>query len=333
MKKIFYLVLILQIGFLSAQIDTKVLYQDWYAVKVEMKDGSKPFKKEKFVFKDYCISIDKNNYYLGKTNEILTKKANATVKYSLKGNKLMTSSQSSLIIDKLTNDSLILTQDIIGIDVKDLQRYFLVPLKQIVDKKREEQFGKDTLVANSFLFPEFKKRISNRLIRNISKANPFTKNPVQNYRFTGIILLDLKNKKVTANAYEYDEKFKTEVDKQLRYLDNSFNNWDISNLKQFKFIKIPFAFIHYYEKQPDLESSGDLYNFYSLDFADVFVTSEIGLSQLEESGKFFASAVSAYQMKNYVESIKLFQKAYQTNNTYLDAYYNYAEINFVLGSK
>ena len=46
MKKIFYLFLIVKIGFLSAQIDSKNLYQDWYAVKIEMKDGSKPFLKK-----------------------------------------------------------------------------------------------------------------------------------------------------------------------------------------------------------------------------------------------------------------------------------------------
>ncbi|MBF8456621.1 hypothetical protein IV494_05440 [Kaistella sp. G5-32] len=334
MKKIVYLFLILNVGFLSAQIDTKLLYQDWYAVKVEMKDGSRPFKKEKFVFKDYCISIDKNNYYLGKVDAILSHKSNPAIKYSLIGRKLLTSSESSLNIDKLTADSLILTQNISQTDPKDLERYVLIPLKKLVDDKIAEQKGKDTLVANSFLHPEFKNfKYTNRSIKTISKSNPYTKNPTLNFRFSGFVILDLENKKVTATANKYDEKFKKEVDEQLRLLDNSYKNWNLSKLNGYKYVKIPFAFIHYYEKKEDLESSGDLLNLYSLDFNDIFITAEISLAQLEESGKFFTSAVSAYQRKNYAESLKLFQKAFQTNNTYLDAYYNFAEINFAYGSK
>ena len=325
---------ILNVGFLSAQIDLKLLYNDWYAVKVEMKDGSKPFKKEKYFFKDYSISIDKNFYYLGKVDVIIAKKSNSTIKYSLVGNKLVTSSESSLNIDKLTSDSLILTQNIIKTDDKDLERYFLVPLRKLLDEKRLEQKGKDTLIANSFIHPEFKNfKTTNRSIRNISKANPFTKNPTLNFRFNGFILLDLKNKKVTAMVNEYDEKFKKEVDEQLRILDNSYKNWNVSTVKEYKFVKIPFAFIHYFEKKEDLESSGDLLNLYSLDYNEIFITAEVGLNQLEESGRFFTNAVSAYQKKNYSESITLFKKAFQTNKTYLDAYYNYAEINFTHGSK
>ena len=299
-----------------------------------MKDGSKPFKKEKYFFKDYCISVDKNNYYLGEISEILAKKSNTTIKYSLLENKLITSPQSSLNIDKLTADSLILTQNISQTDDKDLQRYFLVPLKKMVNEKRSEQIGKDTLLANSFILPEFKNSNKNhRTIRNISKTNPFTKNPILNFRFNGYILLDVKNKKVKAIANKYDEQFKKKVEEQLRLLDNSYKNWNVSGLQNFKFIKIPFAFIHYFEKKEDLESSGNLLNLYSSNYDDIFVTAEIGLSQLEESGIFFNSAVAAYQRKNYVQSISLFKKAYEINNGYLDAYYNYAEINFIHGSK
>lgn len=334
MKKILHLLLILNVGFLSAQINSKFLYKDWYAIKVEMKDGSKPFKKDKFVFKDHCISIDKNYYYIGKVDLILAKKANSTIKYTLVGNKLETSSESSLNIDKLTADSLILTQNIAQTDDKDLERYILIPLEKLVKEKLAEQKGKDTLIANSFLHPEFKNfRNTNRSIRNISKTNPFTKNPTVDFRFNGFVLLDLENKKVTATAKQYDEKFKKEVDEQLRLLDYSFKNWNVSNVKEFRFVKIPFAFIHYYKKEEDLESSGDLLNLYSLDYNEIFISAEVGLDQLEKSGKFFTSAVSAYQRKNYTESIKFFQKAYQTNKTYLDAYYNYAEINFAHGSK
>lgn len=334
MKKLFLLLVILNISLLSAQIDTQLLYQDWYAVKVEMKDGSKPFKKEKYVFKDYCISIDKKYYYLGKVDVILANKSNSAIRYSLVGKKLVTSSESSLNIDKLTADSLILSQNISQTDAKDLERYILIPLNKLVDNKLAEQRGKDTLVANSFLHPEFKNlKNANRSIRNISATNPYTKNPTLNFRFSGFVFLDLKNKKVEAVANKHDIKFKKEVDEQLRLLDNSFKNWNVSKVKEFRFVKIPFAFIHYYEKKEDLESSGDLLNLYSLDYNDIFISAEVGLNQLEESGKFFTIAVSAYQRKNYPESIKFFQKAYQINNTYLDAYYNYAEINFEHGSK
>jgi tetratricopeptide (TPR) repeat protein len=331
MKKIFYLFLIVKIGFLSAQIDSKNLYQDWYAVKIEMKDGSKPFLKKPTYLFNHAFRIEKKAYFLGEVRN-LGSNSRFAISYQLKNNELITSPGSSLLIEKLTADSLILSQKIENMEEMDLLKYHLIPFNKVLSDRAEIFKEKDTLIANPILGPSFRKNLSIRTIKNITSTNPYLKNPILDYRFNGFILIDLQNRKITITLKDSDPKFQAEIDKKIAPL-KIFRNWDISSFENFKFLKIPFVFVHYYEKKPEVESFGDLYTFTTDNFDEVFITEKIGLSEIEKSNEYFNFAIREYQRKNLKEAINLFEKSFKTNAKNLNAYYNYAALQFSNGSK
>jgi len=124
----------------------------------------------------------------------------------LKNNELITSPGSSLLIEKLTADSLILSQKIENMEEMDLLKYHLIPFNKVLSDRAEIFKEKDTLIANPILGPSFRKNLSIRTIKNITSTNPYLKNPILDYRFNGFILIDLQNRKITITLKDSDTR-------------------------------------------------------------------------------------------------------------------------------
>lgn len=330
MKKLIYLFLLLKLTTLSAQIDSKYLVNDWYLTKSEMKDGSRIFVKPLNYLDNYGFRFTKKTYSFNDIQR-LEENNGFPITYLLKKNELWTSPGSSLVIEKLTTDSLIIVQKIENMEDKDLLRYYLVPLKKVRQNRFDELKGSDTLLASKILGPVFKNGLRKGTIRTIDEMHPVTTSQVANYRFNGTLLFDLEKKSVVASLKNFDNNFKRKIEEKLQFLTTP-KNWNFSGADGFKYAKIDFAFIHYYKMEGQNESFGDIYNLYSNDFEDVFITEKTGLADVEESNKFFNFAISAFQKKNYQEALSFFEKSFTNNNRNLNAYYNFAAINYSLGN-
>lgn len=152
-----------------------------------------------------------------------------------------------------------------------------------------------------------------------------------NFKFNGYILINTVDKKINYILDSYDAKLSQIIKEKIKPLLN-ISNWDISSLKNFKTIKVPFAFISYYNLNTEIESYGELYNFYSLDF-DFANDYGPSIQQLQESDNFFKSALEQYKNNNLHKSIELFDRSAKANPKNLDAYYNSASINSAVGDK
>lgn len=332
MKKLIALTFFLVSFYAFSQIKEDFLYNDWYLVKLEMKDGSKLFMKENYydkdkiytIRKDYYISKDMRNYYRNLENY--------KVKYKLNKNKMVTHEETSLTIEKLTRDSLILSQNILGKEDKDLERYYFIPVKTIINAEVEKYKNADTLVASNIFTPIFNNNFFHRTVRDMESKKDYQKSPIKNYRFNGYIYLNTKEKKINTILLDFNPEFTNEINQKLKYINN-YKNWDINNLEKYPFIKIPFVFISYYQKKEKTESWGEIFTLYSINYDNVFFQDKVSYDQLVKGNEYFGEAMKYYQKKNFIKSIEFFKKSYKENFRNLDAYYNYAELNFITGNK
>ncbi|WP_172278627.1 tetratricopeptide repeat protein [Chryseobacterium sp. LAM-KRS1] len=334
MRTIFVLLLILLFSSCNAQFDKNNLINDWYLYKLETKDGSKPFLLKNISEKNYNIIINKNDYLLVNNQTLFSSFRDSRFKtnYNLIQNRLVTSSESSLTIEKLGKDSLILSQNIKGFEAKDLLRYFYVRKDIVLQNEIKKNLNKDTLIANNILSPTFKNPLSTRQLKDLTITKPFSvKDRPINYKFNGYIFINVQTKTVTIKLISFDNELLDQINKKSKDLIK-FNNWDVASLNNFKIIKIPFAFESYYKLSKEIESYGEIYSFYSIDF-NSNNEENISYQQTQKSSSLFNQALLEYQNKNYIKSIELFDQAYKYNPKKLDAYYNSAAINFGIGKK
>lgn len=331
MKKNYLLFLLLYTCFTFAQVDSKLLVDTWYLTDVKMKDGSEIFLKSANDYKNYGFDFRKKTYSYNDIHR-LEQGLTFQIPYILKGNELVTAQDSSLLLEKLTSDSMIISQKIQNMEDKDLLRYYLVPLKKVREEQYEATKTKDTLIATPVLGPFFTKGLTRRNIKTLDETHFITAGETAAFKFNGTLLFDIEKKKIIPLIKNFDSKYKENIQQKLEFLTKN-KDWSFSNVKDYKYVKIPFSFIHYYETKDRTESYGDLYTLYTDKYEDVFVSEEIGISDIEQSNKLFNSAIFEFKKMNYKTAIDLFEKSFKVNKRNLNAYYNFADINFAIGEK
>lgn len=333
MKKIFYLFLILNVGFLSAQIDKKLLYQDWFITNILMKDGSKPFQKKETFMQNFGLRVESDFYKLDEVNSLHIK-SKIPMFYFLRDHLLETSPESGMLIEKLTSDSLIISQKIDNMEENKLMRYYMIPLSKARNQRMVLFKGQDTLVSNPLLNPYFKNKLTKKEFKTNNGKPSFTKKQKQNFQFNGYVLLDLTQKKATAVLNNFDSSFSAEVEEITKNLTENFSDWNVAPFADFKFIKVPFSFKRYFQITGSLYSYGDIYTLNS-DEIPAFEVSFINEEAEEEnvSNNYFSLGVKDYEKKNYEEAALNFEKSYIANPRNLQAYYNYAALSLIIGNK
>lgn len=329
MKKFYLLLLLLCTYSAFAQIDSKLLVDTWYVADATMKDGSKIFLKPSNHLKNYGFEFRKKSYCLYDLH-LLQQGFGVQIPYVLRGNELITSPESSLIIEKLTVDSMIVSQKIHNVDDKDLLRYYLVPLKKVRQEKYEAVKTKDTILATPLLGPFFTKNFNKRSIKTLDATHFVTEGETGEYKFNGTLLFDIEKKKIIPMLKNFDTNFKNSTHQKLQPL-LQVKDWNFSNAKGFKYAQIPFSFIHYYTVKNGVESYGDLYTLYTDKYADVFISEEIGLVEISKSDQLFKSAIFEFNKMNYKKAADLFEQSFKANKRNLNAYYNFADLNYALG--
>lgn len=333
MKKILHLLLFLNVGVLSAQIDTKLLQKDWFVTNILMKDGSKPFQQEESYMKNYGLRVESDFYKLDEVNSLHIK-SKIPMNYFLRGNVMETSPESGLRIEKLTSDSLIVSQKIDNMEENKLMRYYLIPLSKARNQRMALFKGKDTLISNPILNPYFKNKLTKKNFKTNNGKISFTKEQKQKFHFNGYILLDLAQKKATAILNNYDSTYSSEVENITKNLTGNFSDWNVAPFYAFKFIKVPFSFKRHFQITKSLYTYGDIYTLNS-DEIPAYEVSFINTEEQEEitSNKYFSLGVQDYEQKKYESAASNFEKSFIANRRNLQAYYNYAALSLLIGNK
>lgn len=319
MTKYVYFVLLFTTLKVSCQIKTDLLFNEWTLVNNKMLDGSRNLAFNENNVQTWTIS----NSDICEQNNLQIFKSKNCYNYQLKNNLLQTSEKSNYEVLKLTNDSLIIKQNIKNIESPDKINILFFAKSALVRKKITENVQSDSiLIATKYFSPLIDRNIMDDLLSYLIE-----KDEKSYFDVEGNIEIYPQKKSVILSFAKNDENNKSkksiEILKQL--FENSFKKWDLVYFQSFKKIIIPFKI----KRVGKIEIAG--HSSISAIFFDnetpstkKTVKTKNKITSLAQ----YEKAIEAFNNKKYDKAIELFNKSYEDDNTNIDALYNISSIQF-----
>lgn len=315
MKNIFIIAsLLMNIQLFYAQNLSNKLQGEWVSYKLEMKDGSKPYSRL-MGEKSYIKFIFKNNTLTHESDPTNNQKSTFKIDFTTRGSSIQTSPISGYSVEKITKDTLILSENFEGTDDK-LKRFYLINQKSIAQKIKTTEMVQDSYIANSFFTPTLKEQFS------------FKSVPVINFNIKGQLVVDLVNKKINTIIDSTDNNSDKLLKSITKELEDSYKNWDFTDFEQFKTIEIPFYISGIDQKQ----SGGPKLTGITVSFINEPRKSN-SLENIQLSKEFYNKALTAIQNSDLEKAIEYFTQSYNYDKYNIDALYSRAAINFHYGDK
>lgn len=310
----------------QAQVNNHSLLGDWTKVKEQAIDGSKNISGR----------FNRSIYWHVSTNKISMKNDrmnssidNNAIDYIRVGNHISTSPDSGYNILKLTNDSLIVVENIKGKIEKDkVQKIWFVKTSKITSAYKEKHKNDSVLTATPSFTPILKKDFMTEVKAIFLKNKSLT-----NLIFKGNLII--YPKKRTIKLETVDQKIAGTKNFQTikGAAENSFVNWNLTNFENFETIYIPYVI----ESKVVDASNGvkfatiDMHFF--RDVADLSTLNDPKMADLELAQKTMQKAVIFLQSKKYDKAVEFFNKGYELDSTKVDALYNIVSIYSFLKDK
>jgi|LakMenE18May11ns_1017448.scaffolds.fasta_scaffold9957345_3 tetratricopeptide (TPR) repeat protein len=331
MTKSIFIILIFTVNLVFAQNNNEYLFGEWVKVKSRMVDGSKiisePFLTSKFyrwqIFnKKLCTSPDpvNSNY-------------NSCIDFELENNLIKTSSVSGYEIIKLTTDTLVVVEKIDDLKDKDKTQKLWFVKSSIIKEQYKNLFKNDSiLIANENFTPKLNKNFILDINKNFSSMNNFP-----NFVLIGNLNFIPEQRKLIFEIDNINEKNNIKNKKAIAFVksvvENSYNNWDLNDFKNFKKIYMPIIFKSEYYHFDGGSFKGASFYFFIKDIDDIKKIYGIKMEDLKLSGELYLKGLKSYENKKYDKAINFFEKSYEVDNRKVDALYNIASIYALLNDK
>ena len=312
-NKILRLILSLTIlSNINAQTKNTDLLGSWIQIKTEMKDSSELIPVYKDYIKHFDMTFEKKKYH---TNYYPAQKfKNATNNYKLKKNKIVASKHYALEIEKLTRDSLVIVEQMKGLDDDKLKRHYLIKKERIFSEQKAIYQGLNKITANPYYTPLFIDNIQLYLSRGLNKSHT-------NLNLKGVIKIYPKNKDIKTVITFSDKKGLYQENIIVDLLNNSYPSWDLKHFENYDEINIEFVIlIHRKGKNSYGLKIGLLTN----SFNQLKGLYGLTYTQITDGNKYLKSGIDYYNAKDYKNAIKDFTKSFESNHTLVDALYNRA---------
>lgn len=322
MYKHFYLLFFIffQIKF-QAQNNFQNILGNWTNVKIRTIDGSKDLSEKYSISKFYSWQINSSKICM--RTESVYKKQNNCFEYTLDNDIIRTSPTAGYKIEKIDNDSLIISEKIDGITQKDIvKKLWFVKSSKILRNEIEKNFSDSILIAYPFFTPQLKEDFIPEVAKNFINKGSFP-----SLLFKGNIIIYPKQQKIEFKS----DDISINENKNFLFIknvaENSFKNWDLSDFQNFNKVYIPFIFQSKMEK---VKSGGTFKSvniyFFMDDFENISKMYGPKMEDLELAQKNFTKAVSYLKSNKFDKAIDLFNKGFELNPTKVDALYNIVSI-------
>lgn len=320
MKRLLFLITILSFNLNFGQNNLSEIYGNWIKYKVEMKDGSKLFDRflEDSTYIEYSINKQKlciNSNPIHKTNE-------SCLDYILINNFIKTSQYSGLLIEKITNDSLIVSEKIDGLTNDKLKRFYFKKQELVLSKFKEENKNKRNIIASKLFTPKTNSTIELEL-------NKAFKNNFSNFELIGNLKIYPKEKRVKTQITFSTQKDSSRIRTIKKVIDSSFEKWNLTNFNEFESIELPFVL----KSEITKRYWGIKVIFFTNDLNEFEIVYGGKLEDMRKSSKLFEKGIKTYQEKKYLKAIEYFTESYKIDPKNIDALYNKAAIYFESGDK
>ncbi len=285
---------------------------DWRLYHAEMKDGSKLRKYEISENQFYFVSFkDTKIKFSSSPLEARPNWINFDPYYFF----LKTSDWAGYDIEKLTRDTLQLAENFKDSKDSELKRFFFLQETRYQSNIKKNYIGRDTLIASNNYTPKLFVNLERILAENF-------RGHITNFLIGGVIRLDLTTQKADVIIKVNNTKNQKLENKLTKIIQEKYAVWDLSEVKQFKIIDIPFNF---YGKS--------VKNFTSVRM--IFFSDESPYRKHNpiKSAEYFNIGISAYETGDLNKAVLYFEKAYAEDYKNINALFNKSLMYFGLGKK
>lgn len=293
---------------------------NWINYKTEMKDGSK-------LYQALPSDSTANNYFINANKFGWTNCINGiygmVLDYKLINNEIQTSQFSGFKIEKISKDSLVLCERINDTPDDKLQRLYLVREEVIIAKYKEKYKNESNIVATTKYTPKIKSSFLKLLNQDLRKNNSY-----YNFRFSGKLFIFPQEKKIETKII-FSTTDSPQIKKITKYLNSSFEDWDLTNFETYKTIEIPFI----YQVKKDEWVRGTDIRFFVDDVTIFNHIMGVTIENQQKSLNYFKKAFELYQEKKFLKAAELFEKSFEIDPRNLDALYNKAAAFSEIGDK
>lgn len=313
-KKLLYIVTFLLVSSnLFAQFKKEQLIGSWFKTRTEMKDSSELIPVYKDYVKHFEMIFEKKqlftDYYPAQHYK------NATLDYKLKANKIVTSKHYAYVIEKLTKDSLVISEQMKGLDNDKLKRHYLIKKEIILEEQQRKNKDSINLTATPFYTPKFYDNIQLYLNNKMMKRHI-------NLNLKGKLKLYPKKQKVKTEITYRDSEIITMQEKIIiDALNYSFTLWDFNGFENYNSITIDFVIIM--ERKGE-NSYGIRIGLLTNSFTQLLGLYGLTYTQITDGNKYLKMGIQSYQKNEFKQAIEYFTKSYNTNHTLVESLYNRA---------
>jgi tetratricopeptide (TPR) repeat protein len=320
MKNIFFIITLFFFTNNYGQIKLSAIQGYWVKYKVEMKDGSDLFDRfvEDSAYAEYRIDQNRlciNSSPIHRTNE-------SCLDFNLINNLIKTSQYAGFIIEKVTNDSLILSEKIDDLTDDKLKRLYFSRQEVVLAKFKEENKNKKNIIASKLFTPKTNATIEIDL-------NKAFKNNYSNFELVGNLKIYPAQKKVKTEITFSTQNDSSRIRTVKKVIDHSFEKWKLKDFQYYESIEIPFVL----KSEITKKYWGIKVIFFTKDLSEFERIYGVKMDDLRKSSDSFNKALVAYQQKRYSESVMYFTESYNFDHKNIDALYNKAAVYFESGDK
>lgn len=318
----FFLILFLSISLqFSSQINTQLLSNSsWVRVKFSMLDGSRDLSQVKSRVLLWNIS---QNTICEYSNPIF-RDMKSCVDFKLDKRVMKTSKEAGYQIEKLTSDSLIVTQRVDGVNVPDkIRKIWFVNKSVYVNGFLNKMKNDSVLIA----IKDFTPSLTKNIISNISDIYA-QKEYSHDFSLEGNILIFPKKQtlKIEITKGEELEKDQKSINLFKSTLEKNYNLWDLSGFEKFEKIIIPYKYSSKVNKgHAEISSMG--ITFFGKNYVDFLKEFIVQVKDKKLSVQYFGKGVEAINNKKFDKAIQFFNEAHEYDNTNTDALYNVVAIS------
>ena len=274
-----------------------------------MKDGSRLFSRfeEDSSFIEYTINPSQlciNSNPIHKTNQ-------SCVDFKLINNFMKTSEYSGYLIEKVTKDSLVLSEKIDGFTNDKLRRYYFVKQEMIISKFKEKYKSSKNIIASKLFTPKTNSTIEVELNRAF-------KNNYSNFELIGTLRIFPKERKIKTQITYSTQNDSSRIKIVKKVIDNSFIKWQLGDFNEYESIELPFVL------KSEISKSywGIKLIFFTQDLNELEIVYGGKAQDIRKSSKLFSEGINAYQEKKYSLAIQCFKECYRIDSKNIDALYN-----------
>ncbi|MFZ4932044.1 tetratricopeptide repeat protein [Chryseobacterium sp. Mn2064] len=236
---------------------------------------------------------------------------------------MRTSKEAGYQIEKLTSDSLIVTQKVEGIDAPDKIKKIWFVNRSILVEDFLSKNNKDSVVASKDFTPSLKRNVISDLLDMYVK-----KEYSHDLAFEGNILIFPKKQiiKIEINNEEGFQKEQKSIDLFKSTFEKSYNEWDLYGFEKIDKIIIPYKYASKLKKGQG-ETNSMKISFFgqnNVDFVQKFI---VYVKDKKRSIQSFGKAVQAINNNKFDKAIEFFNEAHEYDNTNTDALYNVVGIS------